>query len=126
MEKQIDKLINVIKMQAQVFLLDSGEFYPFGTCIDKFNKIIPVGAYLGEEHSLSVDLINLLEKDFKEGINNDNYQIAAIAVDVIIRKNYNKYDGIEMIFFEPNKDAYKKHFKYIIHENYVEFIDYEE
>jgi len=34
MEINIENLIEIIKEQVQMFLLDSGEFYPFGTCVD--------------------------------------------------------------------------------------------
>jgi len=120
-----EKIINIVLQQAELFLLDANEFYPFGTCVNKKDEIIPVGAYLGGDHPESQALIDLLEKDFKEGIETGNYKIAALAIDILIRKGNERYDGIEMRFFEP-KGISKRVYEYTIKEHSVEFVEYEE
>ncbi|MGZ3755710.1 MAG: hypothetical protein ACXVAY_15780 [Mucilaginibacter sp.] len=122
----LEKIIDIIQKQAEAFLLelDAKEFYPFGTCINDKDEIVPVGAYVEGDHPLSQDVIDLLEKDFEQGIKNGHYKIAVIIVDVLIRTNYEVYDGIEMRVFEPDKEVYKKMYKYLIKENFVEFVEY--
>lgn len=123
MEENIDKLITILKEQAQVFLLDAKEFFPFGTYINKEDKIVPVGAYLGSDYSPSLMLIDLLEKDFKQGIMNDDYKIAGIAIDCSLRENNSSFDIIEIRLFEADKEVYNRHFKYEIKEHSVDFFD---
>ena len=116
-------LLNVIKQQAKIFLLDAGEFFPFATCIDKENKIIPTAAYLEDENDRpeSQPLIDMLEGSLKRGLNSGEYSIGAVAFDVLLTENGEKYDGIAIRIYEV--DAFTEHiFKYYIYENHVEFV----
>jgi hypothetical protein len=121
-----EKIIDIVQKQVELFLLDANEFYPFGTYINQKDEIIPVGSYLEGDHLNSQELINLLEKGFKQGIQNGDYKIAVLAIDILIRKSNAMYDGIEMRFFEPNNEVYKKVYTYIIKDNSVEFVEYKE
>ncbi len=59
-ESEIEKLARVLKQQAEAFLLDAREFYPFGTYINMKDEIVPFGAYTGEdEYPPSQDVIDL-------------------------------------------------------------------
>jgi hypothetical protein len=121
MENIIDKVVNLLKQQAEVFLLDAGEFYPFGTCINRENEIIPVAAKLENDRPSSLEVIDLLENAFKKGIEKGDYKLASIAIDITIRENNKAYDAIEIRFFESDKEVYKKYLKYEIKENSVNF-----
>lgn len=88
----MEKLIRVIKEQARIFLLDAGEFYPFGSCIDENNKI-------------------------KHGA----YKIAVIAVNVTIKENNVDRDAIEIRIFEIGNKEYKKYIKYTTYGTHIEF-----
>ena len=120
-ESEIEKLIDVLKPQAEVFLLDAKEFYPFGTYINMKDEIVPVGAYTGEEHPPSQDVIDLLERGFTKKLQNEECKIGVIALDIYINEYNEKYDAIEVRFFEPGKEVYKKHFRYLIKDTCVEF-----
>ena len=120
-ETDIERLIRVLKQQAELFLLDAKEFYPFGTYINMQDEIVPVGAYPGGNHPLSSDVIDLLERSFKESIRLRECKIGAIALDILIRKNGEAEDGIEIRFFEGDKDVYNQYFKYVINNSDVEF-----
>jgi hypothetical protein len=121
-ESEIEKLVRVPKQQAEIFLLDAKEFYPFGTYINMKDEIVPVGAYTGEdEHPLSQDVIDLFEKGFIKKIQNGECKIGAIALDIYINENSEKYDAIESRFFEHGKEVYKKYFRYSIKDMRVEF-----
>ena len=122
MKKDIEKLITAIKEQVQIFLLDAGEFYPFGTCIDKKNQIRPVSAYLNNDFPSSLELISMLEKRLKEGVGNGDYRVAVLVVDVTVKEDNISNDAIELRFFEPNNLESKHYIKYITHSSYIEFI----
>lgn len=117
----MEKLIRVIKEQAQIFLLDAGEFYPFGSCIDENNKIKPVGVYVEDERPSSLEVISLLENNMRIGIQNGAYKIAVIAVNVTIKENNVDRDAIEIRIFEIGNKEYKKYIKYTTYGTHIEF-----
>lgn len=117
----VEDLINLIKEQVQTFLLDGGVFYPFGTCIDKNDQLVPVSAYLDGEPS-SLELISMLEKSFRERVEKGEYKVAAIIIDVTVKEGGIGYDAIEIRFFEPNSQERKEYVKYNTHSNFIEFI----
>jgi hypothetical protein len=121
MERLIDELLDVTKKQAELFLIDAAEFYPFGTCINKENEVVPIGANLETEHPSSIEVIDLLENAFKKGLNKGDYLLTALAIDVSIKENSESINAIEIRFFEANKDVYKKYFKYVVKDSLVEF-----
>lgn len=114
----IEDLISLIKEQVQTFLLDGGEFYPFGTCIDKNDQLVPVSAYLDGEFPSSLELISMLERRFRE---KGEYKVAAIIVDVTVKEDGISYDAIEIRFFEPNNHERTEYIKYTTHSTYIEF-----
>lgn len=125
-ESDIERIVQVIKQQAELFLLNAREFYPFGTYINMNDKIVPVGAYPGGEHPASADVIDLLERGYNKKIQNNECKIGAIALDIFINQNGEKYDGIEIRFFEPGKDIYSQVWKYLIKDGYVEFVKFDD
>jgi hypothetical protein len=118
-----DRLTQIIKQQAELFLLDSGEFFPFGSSIDADNQITPIGAYIEDKNDkpASLDVINLLEKDIRDEIESGRYILAAIAVDVLLRENGKSFDALQIRFFEIGKE-YTETFKYIIEKGRVRFL----
>ncbi len=58
----MDKLIENIINQANAFLNDAGEFYPFGAKLVVNGDVIPVGVY-SDNYTDSQELIRTLEKD---------------------------------------------------------------
>jgi len=117
-----DRLIQIIKQQAEVFLLDAGEFFPFGSCIDSDNKIIPIGAFIEHENDrpASLEVISLLESGMHKELEQGRYLCGAIAVDVLLKENEKTFDAMQIRFFEIGKE-YVETFKYIIEEGRVEF-----
>lgn len=121
MEADVKKITGVLKQQIELFLLDAGEFYPFGTCINTRGETIPVGVQFENDHPLASDVITLLEKTFKEGVISGKYKIAGLAINVTISENKDVYDAVEMRFYEFNKDVRKEYLKYKIQNNTVMF-----
>jgi len=125
-EEQMDneRLIESIKQQAELFMLEIGAFYPFGTAIDSNYKIVPIGAYIEDENDNppSQELISLLEKGINIEIKNGRYIIGAVVLDVTIRKSTESFDAMQVRFYETNK-TYIKHFLYSIGTSKVEFTE---
>ncbi|BAU52601.1 hypothetical protein [Mucilaginibacter gotjawali] len=121
MKEIANKLVEILKQQAELFLLDAGQFFPFGTYINMQNEIIPVGAYFENDQTSSAEVIELLEKALNDHIEKRECQIAAIAIDVTIKENQVSYDAIELRFFEPEKEACNMYLKYTIKGSTVEF-----
>jgi len=122
MKKDIEELIKAIKEQVQTFLLDAGDFYPFGTCIDRNDKIKPVSAYLNDDFPSSLELISMLEKRLKEGVQNGDFKMGVLVIDVTVKENNINSDAIELHFFQPNNLEDRQYVKYITHSSYIEFL----
>ena len=118
-----ERLINIIKQQAEIFLLDAGEFFPFGICIGKNNEAIPIAAYIEDvnDRPESQPLIEMLEKGIETELAEGSYIIGALVYDAFVKENQTKSDAIMIRIFE-NDNFTEKRFKYHIHENHVEFI----
>ncbi len=116
-----EKLVNIIKEQAKLFFIDAGALYPFGTCVDKNNNIRPIGAYLEGDDPSPLELIDLLEKNMREGFHNGEYSLGVIAVDVAVTKDDIRCDAIELHFFEPNGAESKRYIQYQLQDDNVEF-----
>jgi len=117
--EHVEIILSVIKEQVKLYLLDAGEFFPFGTYIDRRGDIKPFSAFLEHRNDQpsSLELIGLLESYIDKNL---SYIIAAIAIDVTIKENGESVDAVEVRFFEGNR-AYTKHLKYVIQTNDVKF-----
>ena len=106
-----------------MFLLDAGEFFPFGTYIGTDDNIVPLSAYIEDEHDRpeSQPLIEMLENGIKKRLAEGECLVGALAYDVFINENGEKFDGIMIHIFDGDSD-YERPFKYYINENYVEFV----
>ena len=78
----INVLTDNIKSQAEYFLTDAQEFYPFGASINYRNEVIPVSVYFGEDHPDSNDVIAQLAPTLNEGLQKGKYKMAALGLDV--------------------------------------------
>ena len=116
-----ENIIALIKQQAALFLLDAEEFYPFGTYIDKFGKIKPIGVYLEESDPSATLLISMLENYLKQSMDNKILKIGAIAINVVISENGSRQDAIEIRIYKPGFEIEKRYFKYHIKDKHIEF-----
>jgi len=123
MESNKGRLITIIRSQAELFLKEMGEFFPFGTYINGKGIIVPVGAFTEEENPASIDLINMLSNYIHNKLIEGDCTIAAIAIDSIIRENGQAFDAIEVRLFENESENIEKvYLKYKIEEHGVSFI----
>lgn len=118
-----ERLIHAIKQQAEIFLLDAREFFPFGSCVGRENEIIPIAAYIDDKDDRpeSQQLIEMLENGINKGLTTGDYITGALAFDSLINEDGKKYDAVMIRIFE-NDNMIEKHFKYFVHENRVEFV----
>jgi len=120
------RLSEIIKRQAEVFLLDAGEFFPFGSYIDIKGDIKPCSAYIETENDRpeSVVLIKILEDFFIEGTKNGKILLGAIGIDVTLHKGGIKYDGIQIRFFEKDNQSINT-LNYTVYEHSVAFYEFD-
>lgn len=101
-EKMKERIIDCLKDQAKLFLQEMGEFYPFGTSIDKNNELHPISVYMEEEIPNVDKMLIELEKGLSFYLKNGEYILAALCVEVFISKNGNKMDAIQIRFFDKD------------------------
>ena len=98
-------------------LRNHGEFYPLASAIDSSGKIAQMGAYDGNEHPKSVDVINNLKKSLKQGAQKGEYSAITIFYDSrVVNPHTNiKTDAIA-VFAETKVDttAYMFYYPYTI------------
>lgn len=115
-------IIDNIKWQAEAFLLDANEFHPFGAYISNNREIVPVGAFIEDENDNppSLEMIELLEKSFKQRLETEVAIIAAIAIDVSMKENGKTQDAIEIRLLEKDRRN-TIYIKYHVEDGVVEF-----
>lgn len=125
MDDNTEIVIEVIKQQAALFLLDAAEFFPFGTYINLTDKIVPLAVKVVNEDDRpdSESLIEMLEGYFKA--NKENYVVGAIGVDVAIKKEDVKVDALRIQLFYPSGEQRTVFYTYLIGNDSVEFTEYE-
>jgi hypothetical protein len=98
--------------QAKYFLDNSDEFYPFGSILTNDGEIRPLGAFTGDDFPGSEELINVLEKSIKEGVQNHRYIGGGIAIDVFLTSGIKeRINGIEIRLY--NEELLEKcYFRY--------------
>lgn len=98
---------------AEQMLAKHGEFFPFGAAMQADGKIISVGAFDGNEHPPSTEVIRLLKKGLVEGAQSRQYKATALIYDVraklpttgetsdAIAVSLNHQDNFSLIVFHP-------------------------
>lgn len=128
-EKSEILIIKGIKKYAKAFLENMGGFYPFAIGLNNKDQIVSIAASNGEEFPDSKTLIDLLEKSIPHEINKKEFKLAAICVDVFIKKiidnKENKRDAIEIRFISSDNRKTVNLFYKIDSKNKVSFDDIE-
>ncbi|QEH41137.1 hypothetical protein [Chitinophaga sp. XS-30] len=114
MDHNIENLIGILKKQAEVFLEDADEFYPFGAAFNRAGDVRPMGVFLENDHPQSVEVSGLLEKAIDQGLSNGDYEVAAICLDVFLSSGNNKISAMEVRMFRKGirvKKCYIHYYK---------------
>jgi hypothetical protein len=105
-------LIDNVLFQAKTFLADAGEFFPFGSVIDRDGNLKPVGIYFGDDHPQSTEVLERIEQAIIDGLKKHDYRIAAIGLDVAINTRINtvleRKDAVEIRIYELDTPQHKK------------------
>jgi hypothetical protein len=80
------EIIDSTLSQARVYLSELGEFAPFGSGLNRNNKIVPLGAFFHSDNPSSLEMIEMLQQHIIEKLSSKDFSIAAIAIDIVIRK----------------------------------------
>ena len=79
-QDDLDRLTDEALQAAQHLLDKNGEFYPFAICLDEDGSSRMVGAYDGDEHPPSQDVLELLYRGIAQ--ERDGVRAAAFAAMV--------------------------------------------
>lgn len=112
-------IITSIMERAKVFLEDAGEFYPFGTILDKDEKLIPVGFYDEREFLPSLEIIDVLQKELIKTIHTEQSIAIAIGIDVWVTKNEVKKNALMIKISNNGIDWTEQYFAYHFQNNSV-------
>jgi hypothetical protein len=125
MELHIEEIVNNIKKQATFFLIDSGEFYPFGSKLLNDNNIVPVGVFIENDND-SQEIIHLLEIDAKESFLKERIICFALGINGVERKKINKTEvSNEVLIIRITYDGeewYQNTYPYEVKNNIVKWI----
>lgn len=111
----IEKLIVAIKEQAELFLIESGEFAPFATYVRTSGKLTYIGAY--SETTDSKEMYEMLLNGAFEDLKDEDITVYAIGLD-------GKYQGKDVLVIEfilSPDDRYKAMYPYNIEGDKVTF-----
>lgn len=96
------KLKEILLHQAEYFLQQAREFFPFGAVINSDDSISPLGVYLEEDRPESLKVIDELYKGITYGFKEKKYKFAAICIDVFVTQGNLKRSALEMRFLSPD------------------------
>ena len=91
---------------AEKMLAQYGEFFPYGGALNAKSEYSEIGAYDGNEHPASKDVIDLLKRGFVQGAKSGKYRATALIYDVKVRlpNSQDKSDAIAVAL--DHKDNY--------------------
>ena len=111
-------LTNNILSQARYFLTEAGEFYPFGAAINMRQELRPVGFYMEEEYPEANEVLKLLEQRLRKGIEQKEYSMAAIGIDVhvntLVDDEIEQKPAIQVRILDETGSTTTSHFLYML------------
>ncbi|BFO65397.1 hypothetical protein [Chryseobacterium sp. KCF3-3] len=110
-----EKLLEAIKEQAELFLIENGEFAPYGTYIRANGDLTYIGAY--SETTDSEEMYDILLNAFYNDLKDEDVRICAIGLD-------GKYEGKDVLIVEfilSPEHRYKFVYPYVLENKTVTF-----
>ncbi len=83
----MEELVENIIWQADYFLKESGEFYPFASTLNQKGEIKPLGILLENDKPSPFEVLDELDKVLKKGKEKGIYKAFAIGVNVSLVAN---------------------------------------
>lgn len=103
---ECQKLLDAAIPFAEKMLTQHGEFFPYGGALNAKGEYTEIGAYDGDEHPASNDVINLLKRGFIQGAKSGDYRATALVYDVKVSlpNSQDKSDALAVAL--DHKDSY--------------------
>lgn len=95
----IAPLVENIIRQADYFLKECNEFYPFATVIGRKGEIKPFGILLENDRPHPEIVLKELQKVLASGLSLGEYQAYAIGINVSLNQEKSVQDAIEIRIF---------------------------
>lgn len=112
-----EKLLEAIKEQAELFLIENKEFAPFATYIRENGELTYIGTY--SETADSKEMYETLLNGAYEELKDEDVRLYAIGLD-------GKFNGMDVLVIEiilSPDDRYIAKYPYVLGENDVIFGD---
>ncbi|THD32378.1 MAG: hypothetical protein DI588_07090 [Flavobacterium johnsoniae] len=103
-KKTFDDLLNIMRVQAKVFLDEMGEFFPYGSVLTNKQTIDTLGLYNDEKELTVTEGIDILSNYIIKSIQCGDILIGAIGIDVVISNS--KESGL---MIKATEDGIKWH-----------------
>jgi len=115
----LEDLIENIIWQADYFLKESGEFYPFASVIHPSGEIKPLGVLLDKDKPSPEEVLQELEKVLKIGKNEGFYLAYAICINMSITEPLSpSHDALEIrVHLQKDGDGQIWRIPYIFQED---------
>ena len=100
----INRLKENILLQAEYFLNDIQEFFPFASVITSTGVVKPTNVYFGEEYPDPNKVIDELRKGLSTGLQRGDCQMVAIGIDVFLpaQENDERQSAVEIRIMDIN------------------------
>jgi hypothetical protein len=122
-DKTFDDLIELMLLQAQNFLEEIGEFFPYASVLSSEGELSPLGIYNDNDSDFTAKkAIDIFQNSIKKEIENGSILIGAIGIDVLIKET-----NENAIMVKATDDGIKWHdrnFLYTIKNKVVEIEKY--
>lgn len=117
--KTFDDLIDLMLLQAQKFLEDMGEFFPYASVLSSNEELSTLGIYNDIDDDFNAKkAIDIFSDNIKKDIDNGNILIGAIGIDVLL--NEPNKNGIMIKATDNGVKWHERVFPYKIQNNIVE------
>ncbi|MFW0739996.1 hypothetical protein [Flavobacterium sp. T12S277] len=122
-DKTFDDLIELMLLQAQKFLEEIGEFFPYASVLSSEGELSTLGIYNDDDSDFTAKkAIDIFQNNIKKEIEEGTVSIGAIGIDVLIKET-----NQNAIMVKASHDGIKWHernFLYTISDNVVEIEKY--
>ncbi|MEO6176915.1 MAG: hypothetical protein ABIP27_17310 [Flavobacterium circumlabens] len=121
--KTFDDLIDLMLLQAQKFLEEIGEFFPYASVLSSDEELTTIGIYNDSDNDFNAKkAINIFQNNIQKEIENGSVLIGAIGIDVLIKET--NENAIMVKVTDDGIEWHERNFLYTIKNNVVEIEKY--
>lgn len=117
--KNFDSLIELMLFQAQKFLEEMGEFFPYASVLTSSKELSTIGIFNDDDDNFNAQkAIDIFTNKIKQGIDSGEILIGAIGVDVLLKES--NQNAIMVKVTDNGVKWHNRNFIYKITNNRVE------